>query len=167
MEPAILPTNIPNLLVNGSSGIAVGMATNIPPHNLSEVCDALATLVDNPNVGIKELMKVIPAPDFPTAGFIIGRKGIIEAYKTGRGIIKIRARAFVEKVGKNRERVVVSEIPYQVNKTKLLERIAELVKDKKIEGVADIRDESDREGMRIVIDVKRDGKALVIMNPSL
>jgi DNA gyrase subunit A len=164
MEPAVLPTSIPNLLVNGSSGIAVGMATNIPPHNLSEVCNAVTGLIDRPEISIEELMQSIPAPDFPTAGFILGRKGIQEAYKTGRGIIKIRARAFVEKVGKTLERIVISEIPYQVNKTKLLERIAELVKDKKIEGVADIRDESDRDGMRIVVDVKRDGISMVILN---
>ncbi|MBW1912095.1 MAG: DNA gyrase subunit A [Deltaproteobacteria bacterium] len=164
LEPAILPTNIPNLLVNGSSGIAVGMATNIPPHNLTEVCDAITMVIDEPDISLGKLIRVVSGPDFPTAGFILGRKGIREAYKSGRGIIKIRARAFVEKVGKNRERVVVSEIPYQVNKTKLLEKIAELVKDKKIEGVSDIRDESDRDGMRIVIDVKRDGRALVILN---
>jgi DNA gyrase subunit A len=164
MEPAVLPTSIPNLLVNGSSGIAVGMATNIPPHNLSEVCNAVTGLIDRPEISIEELMKSITAPDFPTAGFILGRKGVLEAYKTGRGIIKIRARAFVEKVGKTLERIVISEIPYQVNKTKLLERIAELVKDKKIEGVADIRDESDRDGMRIVVDVKRDGISMVILN---
>ncbi|MFC1868033.1 DNA gyrase subunit A [Thermodesulfobacteriota bacterium] len=163
-EPVILPTNIPNLLVNGSSGIAVGMATNIPPHNLSEVCAAIVRVIDRPETRVEELMGIISGPDFPTAGFILGKKGIFEAYKTGRGIIKIRARAFVEMVGKSRERVVVSEIPYQVNKTKLLERIAELVKDKKIEGVSDIRDESDRDGMRIVVDVKRDGKALVVLN---
>jgi DNA gyrase subunit A len=163
-EPAILPTNIPNLLINGTSGIAVGMATNIPPHNLSEVCDAIIKVIDKPEIKMGELMRIVTAPDFPTAGFILGRKGIREAYKTGRGIIKIRARAFVEKVGKSKERVIISEIPYQVNKTKLLENIADLVKDKKIEGVSDIRDESDRDGMRIVIDIKRDGKALVVMN---
>ena len=164
LEPDILPTNIPNLLVNGSSGIAVGMATNIPPHNLSEVCNAITEVIDRPEVSVEELMKIVSGPDFPTAGFILGRKGILDAYKTGRGIIKMRARAFVEKVGKKQERIVISEIPYQVNKTKLLERIAELVKEKKIEGVSDIRDESDRDGMRIVVDVKRDGKALVILN---
>jgi DNA gyrase subunit A len=164
VEPAVLPTSIPNLLVNGSSGIAVGMATNVPPHNLTEVCNAIIGLIDKPDITINELMHSIPAPDFPTAGFILGRKGSMEAYKTGRGIIKIRARAFVEKVGKSLERIVISEIPYQVNKTKLLERIAELVKDKKIEGVADIRDESDRDGMRVVVDVKRDGIAMVILN---
>lgn len=164
VEPTILPTNIPNLLVNGASGIAVGMATNIPPHNLREVCNAIIAAIDNPDISIKDLIKIITAPDFPTAGFILGRKGIREAYTTGRGIIKIRARAFVEMVGKSKERVVISEIPYQVNKTKLLESIADLVKNKKIEGISDIRDESDRDGMRIVIDVKREGKALVIMN---
>ncbi len=164
LEPTVMPTNIPNLLINGASGIAVGMATNIPPHNLREVCNAIIEVIDRPDININELMKIITAPDFPTAGFILGRKGIREAYKTGRGIIKIRARAFVEMVGKTKERVVISEIPYQVNKTKLLESIADLVKNKKIEGIADIRDESDRDGMRIVIDVKRDGKALVVMN---
>jgi len=163
-EPSILPTTIPNLLINGSSGIAVGMATNIPPHNLSEVCDALIRVIDQPDVGLEDLIELIPAPDFPTAGFILGKKGIYEAYKTGKGIIKIRARAFVEKVGKSRERIVVSEIPYQVNKTKLLEKIAELVREKKVEGISDIRDESDKDGMRIVIDVRRDGKPLVILN---
>jgi DNA gyrase subunit A len=163
-EPVILPTTIPNLLINGSSGIAVGMATNIPPHNLTEVCQAVIHLIDHPEEKIEGFMKIITGPDFPTAGFILGRKGISEAYKTGRGIIKIRARGFVEKVGKNKERVVVSEIPYQVNKTRLLEKIADLVKERKIEGVSDIRDESDRDGMRIVIEVKRDGRALVILN---
>ncbi|MBW1721671.1 MAG: DNA gyrase subunit A [Deltaproteobacteria bacterium] len=163
-EPTILPTTIPNLLINGSSGIAVGMATNIPPHNLSEVCEAVIHLIDDPRISTAELMRILPGPDFPTAGFILGRKGIREAYETGRGIIKVRARAFIEKVGHNRERIVVTEIPYQVNKARLLEKIAELVKEKKIEGVSDIRDESDREGMRIAIDVKRDGKALVILN---
>jgi DNA gyrase subunit A len=163
-EPAILPTTIPNLLINGSSGIAVGMATNIPPHNLSEVCKAVIRLIENPEEKIESLMRIVTGPDFPTAGFILGRKGILEAYKTGRGIIKIRARGFVEKVGKNKERVVVSEIPFQVNKAKLLEKIGDLVKERKIEGVSDIRDESDRDGMRIVVDVKKDGKALVILN---
>ncbi len=164
LEPLILPTTIPNLLINGSSGIAVGMATNIPPHNLSEVCDAIIRVIDEPEVELNELLTIIPGPDLPTAGFIFGKKGIYEAYKTGRGIFRIRARAFVEKVGHNREKIVVSEIPFQVNKTRLLEKIADLVKEKKIEGISDIRDESDRDGMRIVIDVKRDGMALVILN---
>ncbi len=163
-EPDILPTTIPNLLINGSSGIAVGMATNIPPHNLSEVCNAVVRVIDKPDIDLDELIGIVFGPDFPTAGFILGKKGIREAYRTGRGIIKIRARAFVEKVGKTRERVVISEIPYQVNKSKLLEKMAALVREKKIEGISDIRDESDRDGMRIVVEVKRDGKALVILN---
>ncbi|MFH1123957.1 MAG: DNA gyrase subunit A, partial [Pseudomonadota bacterium] len=164
MEPIILPTSIPSLLINGSSGIAVGMATNIPPHNLSEVSDAVIRLIDEPDITIADLMRIIPGPDFPTAGFILAASGIKEAYQTGRGVIKIRGRAFVEKLAQNKERIVISEIPYQVNKTKLLERIAELVKEKKIEGISDIRDESDRDGMRIAIEVKRDGNALVILN---
>lgn len=164
MEPVILPTVIPNLLVNGSSGIAVGMATNIPPHNLSEICEGIIRLIDNPGYDLDGLMKYIPGPDFPTAGFILGKKGIKEAYGTGRGIIKVRARAFIERMNSGREKIIISEIPYQVNKARLLEKIAELVKDKKIEGISEIRDESDREGMRIVIDVKRDGKGLVILN---
>ena len=163
-EPVILPTTIPNLLINGASGIAVGMATNIPPHNLGEICDAVIQIVDEPETDIGTLLKIVPGPDFPTAGFILGRRGVREAYKTGRGIIRIRARAFVEKTGQNRERIVISEIPYQVNKAKLLEKIASLVKEKKIEGISDIRDESDRDGMRIVVDVKRDGRSLVILN---
>lgn len=163
-EPSILPTTIPNLLVNGSSGIAVGMATNIPPHNLREVCSAIERLIDEPEVTIEQLTGILPAPDFPTAGFILGRSGAMEAYKTGRGIVRVRARAFVEMAGKTRERIIVSEIPYLVNKNKLLEKIAELVKDKKIEGVSDIRDESDRDGMRIVIEIKKDARALVILN---
>ena len=163
-EPALLPTSIPNLLVNGSSGIAVGMATNIPPHNLREVTLAVERVIDDPEVSVKDLMRIVPGPDFPTAGFILATAGIKEAYETGKGIIRIRARAFIEKVGQNRERIIVSEIPFMVNKAKLLERIAELVKEKKVEGVADIRDESDRDGMRIAVDVKREGNALVIMN---
>ena len=163
-EPLILPTSIPNLLVNGSSGIAVGMATNVPPHNLTEVCDAITLLIDQPEATLDDLMKIVPGPDFPTAGFIFATKGIREAYETGRGVIKIRARAFVEKAGQGRERIIISEIPYQVNKAKLLEKIAELVKDRRVEGIADIRDESDRDGMRVAIDVRRDGKSLVILN---
>jgi DNA gyrase subunit A len=164
LEPIILPTTIPNLLVNGSSGIAVGMATNIPPHNLTEVCEAIIKVIGNPSISVEALMEIIQGPDFPTCGFMLGRKGILDAYKTGRGIIKMRARAFVEKVGKNREKIIISEIPYQVNKTKLLESIADLVKVKKIEEISDIRDESDREGMRIVIDIKKDANSLVVMN---
>jgi DNA gyrase subunit A len=163
-EPAVMPTPIPNLLINGSSGIAVGMATNIPPHNLTEIGHAIVRVIENPDVSTDELIKIVAGPDFPTAGFILGRRGIKEAYRTGRGIIKIRARAFVEKVGQSKERIVVSEIPYQVNKAKLLEKMADLIREKKIEGVSDIRDESDRDGMRIVVDIKREGKALVILN---
>jgi DNA gyrase subunit A len=163
-EPTLLPTSIPNLLINGASGIAVGMATNIPPHNLAEVSDAVIRLIDNPDLTIAQIGRIIPGPDFPTAGFILATQGIRDAYETGRGVIKIRARAFVEKATQNRERIVVSEIPYQVNKTKLLERMAELVREKKIEGVADIRDESDRDGMRIVLEVRKDGMAPVILN---
>jgi DNA gyrase subunit A len=163
-EPTLLPTSIPNLLVNGSSGIAVGMATNIPPHNLTEVTLAVERVIDDPEVSIKDLMRIVPGPDFPTAGFILATAGIKEAYETGKGIIKIRARAFIEKVGQNKERIIISEIPFMVNKAKLLERIAELVKDKKVEGISDIRDESDRDGMRVAVDVKREGNALVIMN---
>ena len=163
-EPSLLPTSIPNLLVNGSSGIAVGMATNIPPHNLKEVTLAVERVIDDPEVTIKDLMRIVPGPDFPTAGFILATAGIKEAYESGKGIIKIRARAFIEKAGQNRERIIISEIPFMVNKTKLLERIAELVKEKKVEGVSDIRDESDRDGMRVALDVKREGNALVIMN---
>jgi DNA gyrase subunit A len=163
-EPLVLPTKVPNLLINGSSGIAVGMATNIPPHNLLEICKGIERIVDNPDISLVELMTVIPGPDFPTAGFILGKKGIVDAYSTGRGIIKIRARAFVEKFAHNKERIIVSEIPYQVNKGKLLEKIAAQVREKKIEGISEIRDESDRDGMRIVIEIKRDAYALVILN---
>jgi DNA gyrase subunit A len=163
-EPLILPTSIPNLLVNGSSGIAVGMATNVPPHNLREVCDAITLLIEHPESGLDDLAKLIPGPDFPTAGFILATKGIREAYETGRGVIKIRARAFIEKAGQNRERIIISELPYQVNKAKLLERIAELVKERKVEGITDIRDESDRDGMRVAIEARRDANPLVILN---
>ncbi|GAF84335.1 unnamed protein product, partial [marine sediment metagenome] len=163
-EPVILPTNIPNLLISGSSGIAVGMATNIPPHNLREAADAIMHIIDNPDITLKELMTDLPGPDFPTAGFIHGERGIQEAYSTGRGIIRVRARAFVEKIGDNKERVIITEIPYQVNKANLLKSIGELVKDKKIDGISDIRDESDRDGLRIAIDIKRGAMALVILN---
>ena len=164
MEPVVLPTPIPNILINGSAGIAVGMATNIPPHNLNEVCEGLKLLIDHPDITPRQLMDVIRGPDFPTAGFIVGRKGIQEAYETGRGVIKVRARAYVEKTKGNKERIIISEIPYQVNKSKLLEKIGELVRDKTIEGISDIRDESDREGMRIVLEIKRDANAAVILN---
>lgn len=164
LEPLSLPTKLPNLLINGSSGIAVGMATNIPPHNLTEVCNAVTRLIDTPEMSVDDLIKLVPGPDFPTAGFIQGTMGIKEAYRTGRGVIKIRARAFVEKIRENKERIIISEIPYQVNKAKLLEKIAELVKDKKVEGISDIRDESDKDGMRIAVDIQRNANAHVIMN---
>jgi DNA gyrase subunit A len=154
-EPVVLPARIPNLLVNGSSGIAVGMATNIPPHNLSEVVDGLAMLIDNPEATVDDLMKVIPGPDFPTRGYIYGRGGIREAYTTGRGIITLRAKAHVEKMRGGREAIIVTELPYQVNKATLMEKIGELVRDKKIEGISERRDESSREGIRIVLELGR------------
>src|SRR5213075_1667971 len=155
-EPSVLPAKFPNLLVNGSSGIAVGMATNIPPHNLGEVIDACLMMIDNPKVTWKELMNVIPGPDFPTAGFIHGIDGIRQAYETGRGIIQLRARVIIETQKRNdRQQIVVTEIPYMTNKARLLEKIAELVKDKRIEGISDLRDESDRDGIRVVIELKR------------
>lgn len=164
-EPLVLPAKIPNLLVNGSSGIAVGMATNIPPHNLSEVIDGIIAVIDDPSIGFEELMQHIPGPDFPTAGFIYGREGIRSAYSSGRGIIQMRARARVEKQKKTeRESIIVTEIPYQVNKARLIEKIAELVREKKIEGISDLRDESDRDGMRIVIELKKDENPQVILN---
>ncbi|MEI8188734.1 MAG: DNA gyrase subunit A [candidate division NC10 bacterium] len=163
-EPVVLPALMPNLLVNGSSGIAVGMATNIPPHNLSEVVDAVVAQLENPEITIAELMQSVPGPDFPTAGYIHGRQGISDAYRTGRGLIQVRAKAFVEKGRAGRENILVTELPYQVNKAKLVERIAELVRGKKIEGVADLRDESDREGMRIVLELKKDEPAMPILN---
>ena len=163
-EPVVLPALMPNLLVNGSSGIAVGMATNIPPHNLSEVVDAVVAQLENPEITIAELMQSVPGPDFPTAGYIHGRQGISDAYRTGRGLIQVRAKAFVEKGRAGRENILVTELPYQVNKAKLVERIAELVRGKKIEGVADLRDESDRDGMRIVLELKKDEPAMPILN---
>ncbi|NLT67402.1 MAG: DNA gyrase subunit A [Acidobacteria bacterium] len=163
-EPLVLPAKFPNLLVNGSSGIAVGMATNIPPHNLTEIINATILLIENPDATLDDLMAFVPGPDFPTAGFIYGRGGIRTAYESGRGIIMMRARASVEKSGRDREAIVVTEIPYQINKAKLIERIAELVREKKIEGISDLRDESDREGMRIVIELKKDEPAQVVLN---
>ena len=163
--PEVMPTRVPNLLVNGSSGIAVGMATNIPPHNLSEVIAACLALVDNPDITIDELMEFIPGPDFPTAGIINGRAGILLAYRTGRGRIYVRGRARVEPMEKgDRERIVITEIPYQLNKTRLLEKIAELVKEKKIEGISELRDESDKDGLRVVVELKRGEMGEVILN---
>ncbi|KUI99398.1 DNA topoisomerase (ATP-hydrolyzing) subunit A [Vibrio sp. MEBiC08052] len=163
--PAVLPTKVPNLLINGSSGIAVGMATNIPPHNLGEVIDGCLAFIDNEDITIDELIEYIPGPDFPTAAMISGRKGIIDAYKTGRGKIYLRSKADIETDDKNgRETIVVTEIPYQVNKARLIEKIAELVKDKKVEGISALRDESDKDGMRIVIECKRDAVGEVVLN---
>jgi DNA gyrase subunit A len=163
-EPKVLPSRIPNLLVNGSSGIAVGMATNIPPHNLGEVVDALVALIDKPDLTVDELMQFVRAPDFPTGGIIYGLTGVREAYRTGRGRVVIRARAAFESPKGSRERIVVVEIPYQVDKSRLIERVAELVNDKKIEGIADIRDESDRDGMRLVFEIKKDAMPEVVLN---
>ncbi|MBI2987841.1 MAG: DNA gyrase subunit A, partial [Deltaproteobacteria bacterium] len=164
-EPTVLPSRVPNLLVNGSSGIAVGMATNIPPHNLGEVVDGLVAMVEKPDISVKELMKYIPGPDFPTAGFIHGKEAIAQAYAEGRGIIQMRGKAFTETVKRTgKEQIIISEIPYMINKVRLIEQIAGLVQEKKIEGISDLRDESDREGMRIVIELKRDTVAEVVIN---
>jgi DNA gyrase subunit A len=163
-EPVVLPAAIPNLLVNGSSGIAVGMATNIPPHNLSEVVDGLIMMIDDPEVEITELMKIIKAPDFPQGAIIFGRQGVKDAYLTGRGSIKLRAKVDVEEMSASREAIIVKEMPYQVNKAQLMETIAELVRDKKLEGISDLRDESDRDGTRVVIELKRDANSQIILN---
>ena len=164
-EPVVLPARIPTLLLNGSSGIAVGLTTNIPPHNLTELIDGIIELIHNPGLSVDDLMVFIKGPDFPTAGFINGREGIVSAYRTGRGIIRVRARAIIERNARNeRESIVITELPYLVNKATLIEKISELVKEKKISGIADLRDESDREGMRIVIDLKRDEMSGIILN---
>lgn len=163
-EPTVLPARFPNLLVNGASGIAVGMATNIPTHNLGEVIDAIHLLMQNPDATTEELMKVLPGPDFPTGGVVMGKSGIRKAYETGRGTIIVRAKVDIEEAKNGRQRIVVHEIPYMVNKARLIERIAELAREKEIEGITDINDETDREGMRIVIDVRRDASAEVILN---
>lgn len=164
IEPVVLPSRFPNLLVNGSSGIAVGMATNIPPHNLGETIDGIIRTIDNPDITIDELNEIIKGPDFPTGGAILGRSGIKEAYRTGRGRIIVRAVSQIEQHAGNRQRIIVTELPYQVNKARLIERIAQLVKEKRIEGISDLRDESDRNGMRIVIELKRDANANVVLN---
>ena len=164
VEPTVLPSRFPNLLVNGSSGIAVGMATNIPPHNLGEVIDGINKVIDNPEITIEELNKIIKGPDFPTGATIVGRRGIRDAFKTGRGRIVIRAVTNIEQVNPNKQRIIVTELPYQVNKSRLIERIADLVKDKKIDSISDLRDESDRNGMRIVIELKKDANANVVLN---
>lgn len=163
-EPIVLPSRFPNLLVNGSSGIAVGMATNMAPHNLNEAIDASIAYMKNPEISIDELNEIIKGPDFPTGAKILGRKGIKEAYQTGRGKVKLRGIAEIEPFKKNRERIIITEIPYQVNKARLIEKIADLVKDKKLDGISDIRDESDRKGMRIVIEIKRDSNANIVLN---
>jgi DNA gyrase subunit A len=164
LEPTVLPARLPNLLVNGATGIAVGMATNIPPHNLGEIVDGALLLLDDPEAQLDALMEKVQGPDFPTGAFIHGRAGILEAYRTGRGLIQMRARAGIEKIRGGKENIIVSELPFQVNKAKLIERIAELVRDRRIEGIADLRDESDREGMRIVVELKRDEDARPILN---
>ena len=164
MQPTVLPSRFPNLLVNGSDGIAVGMATNIPPHNLGEVISAVDALIDNPDITVDELMEYVPAPDFPTGGLIMGRGRIRQAYRTGRGGIIIRAKTEIEEAENGKHRIVVTELPYQVNKAELIKTMAELVKDKRVEGISDIREESDRDGMRIVVDVKRDAQPQVVLN---
>ena len=164
MQPTVLPSRFPNLLVNGSDGIAVGMATNIPPHNLGEVIDGVVAMIDNPDITVDELIEVVPAPDYPTGGMIMGRAPIIQAYKTGRGGVVIRAKSDIEEMDNGKSRILITEIPYQVNKARLVEQIANMVKDKRIEGISDLRDESDRHGMRIVIEVKKDYQANVVLN---
>jgi DNA gyrase subunit A len=163
-EPVVLPSKLPNLLINGSSGIAVGMATNIPPHNLNEVCDALSYLIDNPEAGVDELMKYVKGPDFPTGGVILGRDGIVSAYATGHGKILVRAKAYYEESTSGKQQIIVTELPYQTNKAALVEKIAELVKDKKVAGISDLRDESDRDGMRIVIELKKEAQSRQVLN---
>jgi len=164
-EPRVLPTRLPNLLLNGSAGIAVGMATNIPPHNLGEVCDAISYLIDNPQASIEELSKFVKGPDFPTAGIIQGREGIVNAYTTGHGKVVVRAKAHISEIPRSgRHQIVVSELPYQTNKAALVEAIAELVRNKKIEGISDLRDESDRQGMRIVIELRKEAQPQQVLN---
>ena len=163
-EPAVLPARFPNLLVNGAGGIAVGMATNIPPHNLGEVIDACVALIDDPALGIDDLIRIVPGPDFPTGGIILGRQGIRAAYHLGRGSIVMRGKVEIETLRKEREAIIITEIPYQVNKASMVERIAELVREKKIEGIADLRDESDRDGYRVVVELKRDAMPDVVLN---
>ena len=163
-EPEVLPTRVPNLLVNGSSGIAVGMATNIPPHNLREIIDATVAMIEDPHLSLAKVLELAPGPDFPTGGFILGRSGILDYYTRGRGSIRVRAKAAIEKSGKDREAIIVTEIPFQVNKSRLIEHVAALVGDKKLEGISDARDESDRDGMRIVFELKRGEQAEVVLN---
>src|ERR1700681_810865 len=163
-EPEVLPTRVPNLLINGSSGIAVGMATNIPPHNLTEIVDATIEIVQKPNTQLPRIMELVQGPDFPTGGYILGRQGIYDYFTRGRGSLKMRAKAAIEKFGKDREAIIVTEIPYQVNKARLIEQAASLVNDKRIEGISEIRDESDRDGMRIVFELKRGEQSEIVLN---
>src|SRR3954462_7949046 len=166
-EPGVLPTRIPTLLVNGSEGIAVGMATKIPPHNLTEILDATIAVIKDPAISVEKLIKIVPGPDFPTAGFIYGREEIYRAYREGRGVIQVRAKAAIDRVGRGereRDAVVITEIPYQVNKARLIEKIAELVHEKRLDGISEIRDESNREGIRVVIELKRDAIPQVVLN---
>ena len=164
MQPRVLPAKFPNLLVNGADGIAVGMATNIPPHNLTEVIDGVQALIDNPDIDIDELIKIIPAPDFPTGGIVMGRSSVAHAYKTGRGGIVVRGKAEIEELPNGRNRIIITELPYQVNKARFIMQMADLVKNKKLEGISDIKEESDRDGMRVVVDVKKDANAQVVLN---
>ncbi|HSF96692.1 MAG TPA: DNA gyrase subunit A, partial [Thermohalobaculum sp.] len=163
-EPVVLPARYPNLLVNGGAGIAVGMATNIPPHNLGEIIDATLALIENPEMTIFELMEIVPAPDFPTGGIILGQSGARKAYSTGRGSVIVRAKTRIEEIRKDRFAIVVDEIPYQVNKSSMIEKIAELAREKKVEGIAHVQDESDRLGVRVVIELKRDATPDVVLN---
>ena len=163
VEPDVLPSRVPNLLLNGSSGIAVGMATNIPPHSLDELIDGLLLLLENKEATLEEIMEFIKGPDFPTGGIIFGKKGIIEAYRTGRGRVKLRAKTHIEKKP-NKDVIVIDELPYQTNKARLIEQIAELVKDKQIEGISEVRDESDKDGIRVVIELKRDAMSDIVLN---
>ena len=163
-EPVVLPAKFPNLLVNGGGGIAVGMATNIPPHNLGEVIDACCALIEDPELSVEQLMEYIPGPDFPTGGIIVGRQGLTSAFHTGRGSVVMRGRASIEEIRKDREAIIISEMPYQVNKSRMLERMADMVREKKIEGISDLRDESDRDGVRVVVEIKRDAVADVVLN---
>ena len=163
-EPAVLPGRLPNMLVNGASGIAVGMATNMPPHNLSEVCDAVCYLIDHPDAGVEELMKRVPGPDFPTGAIIQGRSGIVDAYSAGKGRVVLQSRAAFEELRGGRQQIVITELPFQVNKAATVEKIAHLVRDRKIEGVSDVRDESDRHGLRVVVELKRDAQAEIVLN---
>ncbi len=164
VEPVVLPAQFPNLLVNGANGIAVGMATNIPPHNLGEIIDACTAYIDDPTISVQQLMEIVPGPDFPTGGIVIGRMGLREAYRTGRGSVTVRGRTLVEDIRKDRQAIIISEIPYQVNKLRLIERIAECVQEKLIEGISDLRDESDRDGVRVVIELKRDASPEIVLN---